>query len=556
MQSGGKMKTDLLIILAIGIIGFTTIPYSYASCAAPLFGPPGPCFDSFMVSTDTPLTEHSIMENYARNIEMNYGDWQMSDRNWTDDNIELELPAIICTEFVADGMKQYRMAKWVDSQTISSFENHRDDSLCDKWLAPIDDGIKVAWDKPNYLPNDVGTVRVSDMKLNMNDQKIDSFDIHVWSDVDHDGIKLTITETGNASGIFESKVFFTTMDKSSDIHLLVEDVVYADHKSNVGSARIIDNPKIGNDMQSDEIKIPFGETVSLDDLKITFYDIEDSRCPSDVTCVWEGNVVTMIRISNFTHSIDGPQEIGFVQKSFPPYLITIKDIQPYPVSSEKPDYVATLGVAKIPEFTDEQICRVGNILVNGICIPPSKLDISDFTEFHVGQVMWHEANFHNLLNSFAKKIQVTDQDMNQDNAKIETILVSIWSDSDSDGITVSAYETGKDTGIFESVIYFAEKPSIGQRIYVQIGDSVTAEYTDETISDADKMQISDTLIIKGFSRENDANFRVDDPDFVRQNFQTGETIPNLFVVQIIEGLGAGLIVLFIVVYAIKKRGQK
>ena len=67
------------------------------------------------------------------------GDWQTSNRDWSNEDIALDLPAIICTEFVADGMKQYRMAKWVDSYTISSFENHRDDSLCDKWLAPIDD---------------------------------------------------------------------------------------------------------------------------------------------------------------------------------------------------------------------------------------------------------------------------------------------------------------------------------------------------------------------------------------------------------------------------------
>ena len=78
------------------------------------------------------------MEDYTRNIELNYGDWQISDRNWAPVDSELELPAIICTEFVADDMKQYRMAKWVDPYTISSFENYRDDSLCDKWLSPID----------------------------------------------------------------------------------------------------------------------------------------------------------------------------------------------------------------------------------------------------------------------------------------------------------------------------------------------------------------------------------------------------------------------------------
>jgi len=231
------------MMFVAGMIGFAVIPYSYASCAASLLGPPGPCFDSFMVSADGPLTERSIMENYARNIERNYGDWQMSERNWSDEDAPLQLPAIICTEFVADGAKQYRMAKWVDLHTISSFENHRDDSLCDKWLAPIDDGVEIKWDKPKYLPNGVGIIQVIDKDMNLDDKKTDSFDIHVWSDTDHTGIELTITETDVGGGIFEGRVFFTTEDKSGGTILLVEDAVYAEHKSNVGSARIINEPE-------------------------------------------------------------------------------------------------------------------------------------------------------------------------------------------------------------------------------------------------------------------------------------------------------------------------
>jgi predicted secreted protein with PEFG-CTERM motif len=233
------MKTNLLIILAIGMIGFVAIPYSYASCAAPLFGPPGPCFDSFSVFTGPRLTENSIMENYARNIELNYGEWQMSDRNWDNADAKLELPAIICTEFVADGMKQYRMAKWINANKISSWENHYNPSLCDKWLPPIDDGIKLKWDEELYPSDDIAQIQVMDKDMNLDDKKIDFFDIHVWSDTDHNGIELTITETNNDSGIFEARVFFTTKDESSGARLLVEDAVYAEHKSNVGSARII-----------------------------------------------------------------------------------------------------------------------------------------------------------------------------------------------------------------------------------------------------------------------------------------------------------------------------
>jgi hypothetical protein len=115
---------------------------------------------------------------------------------------------------------------------------------------------------------------------------------------------------------------------------------------------------------AEELEIEFGKTISYENLKLYFYDIEDSRCPSDVTCVWEGKVSAMIRVSNGTLDIGGPQPIGFVQKSFQPYLIILKDIQPYPVSTEKPDYVATLDIIKSePRPTDFRETNEENGLV-------------------------------------------------------------------------------------------------------------------------------------------------------------------------------------------------
>ena len=175
---------------------------------------------------------------------------------------------------------------------------------------------------------------------------------------------------------------------------------------------------------AEELEIKFEETVSHDGLKLYFYDVEDSRCPSDVTCIWEGKVSAMIHISNQTHKIGGPHGLNTPLTFFEPYKIILLDVSPIPISTEKTDYVATLEItnteSKYDEFTDEDICGEENILVDGICRP---------TEF----------------------------------------------------------------------------------------------------------------------------FRVYDPDFSRQILQTGETISNPEVILIIESLGAGLIVLFIIIYAIRKR---
>lgn len=243
------MKNRLLII--IGLFFFISsvslyLPDVYGSCIETIL--PEPCFDSFTMSPE-PLTEKSIMEDFARYIEVNYENWQMSNRDWNNNDVGLELPAIICTEFVSDGVKQYRMTNWVDEHQRSDWENHYNPSLCDKWLAPIDDGIKVKWDKKLYESDGIGVVTVIDKSMNLNNQAIDSFGIHVWSDIDHEGIDLTVTETDENTGIFEGMAFFTTKHESSGHRLLVEDAVNADHKGNRSFSRII-NEAIPEDIDN------------------------------------------------------------------------------------------------------------------------------------------------------------------------------------------------------------------------------------------------------------------------------------------------------------------
>jgi hypothetical protein len=45
------------------------------------------------------------------------------------------------------------------------------------------------------------------------------------------------------------------------------------------------------------VKIPLGETVRLDDVAITFVKvIEDSRCPKNVTCIWQGRIIVQVAV--------------------------------------------------------------------------------------------------------------------------------------------------------------------------------------------------------------------------------------------------------------------
>ncbi len=93
---------------------------------------------------------------------------------------------------------------------------------------------EVQWLEASYPASGNGNVRVIDPDLTLNPEAGDSFDISVWSDTAAGGIKLSVTETNEATGIFEGTVFFTTTDASSGSRLAVSegDTVTAEYEDN------------------------------------------------------------------------------------------------------------------------------------------------------------------------------------------------------------------------------------------------------------------------------------------------------------------------------------
>ena len=70
--------------------------------------------------------------------------------------------------------------------------------------------------------------------MNLNPEAVDNFEVDIWSDRDQGGIDLTVTETNQATGIFEGTVFFTTSDDSSGHRLRVAEsnTVTAEYEDN------------------------------------------------------------------------------------------------------------------------------------------------------------------------------------------------------------------------------------------------------------------------------------------------------------------------------------
>jgi hypothetical protein len=79
-------------------------------------------------------------------------------------------------------------------------------------------------------------------------------------------------------------------------------------------------------------------------------------------------------------------------------------------------------------------------------------------------------------------ITVTDPDANLDPSMIETIQITVVSDSDPLGQTITATETGANTGVFEGRIQISNTFATG-KVFAKLGDTVTAKYKDQYPAD-------------------------------------------------------------------------
>ena len=119
-------------------------------------------------------------------------------------------------------------------------------------------------------------------------------------------------------------------------------------------------------------------------------------------------------------------------------------------------------------------------------------------------IVWNigEASFDSSVASAGGSavFTVVDADENLDSTITDAFTVAIYSDSDAGGFTLTMNETDEDTGVFEGTVFFtADAATSGSNIRVSEGDTVTAEYTDETLPEpyttSDDLTIAGTLTI-------------------------------------------------------------
>ena len=102
-------------------------------------------------------------------------------------------------------------------------------------------------------------------------------------------------------------------------------------------------------------QLGFNQTGIIQDLQIKIANLTDSRCSSDVTCVWQGEVKMIIDINkndqnlaNFSLSLN---DKNLASRSFDHYSIQLIKVDPYPISTKKinlSDYDVTLKLSLLP----------------------------------------------------------------------------------------------------------------------------------------------------------------------------------------------------------------
>lgn len=115
-------------------------------------------------------------------------------------------------------------------------------------------------------------------------------------------------------------------------------------------------------------------------------------------------------------------------------------------------------------------------------------------DYHIGTAEWIDRC--NMVGS-ASTVKITDYDMNKHPKKIEQFDIVVWSDSDNRTVSYTVVETGNNTGIFNSDVFFTSYDgSPGKRIRAFPDNTVYVKYVDHTLPNDDKkIEVIDAFVM-------------------------------------------------------------
>lgn len=106
---------------------------------------------------------------------------------------------------------------------------------------------------------------------------------------------------------------------------------------------------------SNTVDIQYGTDATYENIGISFLEVaEDSRCPVDVTCAWEGNARVLMHLQELPNGEVVRVELNTYEPlgntvEFGGYEVALSNLKPDPISTvpiNPRDYVATLQFVK------------------------------------------------------------------------------------------------------------------------------------------------------------------------------------------------------------------
>lgn len=85
-------------------------------------------------------------------------------------------------------------------------------------------------------------------------------------------------------------------------------------------------------------------------LKFTITEINDSRCPSDIVCVWQGEAVVNIEVKSPQSGVIALSTYDNLKDTVGNYSFELIRVAPYPISTETielEDYEVSLKIVKL-----------------------------------------------------------------------------------------------------------------------------------------------------------------------------------------------------------------
>jgi hypothetical protein len=290
-------------------------------------------------------------------------------------------------------------------------------------------------------------------------------------------------ETGSNTGVFQTVFTFPATVNVTAVEQGEEVTVTYRDQGLSGKNEVHDDY---NDLEATIYASNFGAIVELDK---AIYD-------------WTDRV--LITITAPDHNKDAEKEENIGTTSLPIKVSTRQETMPtgttsYTLAETDEDTGVFTGEFVLQGFADSNILSTvsstsstGNTdgtiktagQTDGITVSYEYTDgsvslASALIAWNIGEISFSDSS---VSPGGSTTVTLIDGDLDTNPDVINTKTGSVFSDSDSGGISITLHETGEATGVFETAIFFtADDKSTGSLLRVSEGDTVTVEYTDNTL---------------------------------------------------------------------------